>query len=58
MDGKAEECFSEILGLGTAGRVLESYAYFNRGINAQHRKDYPAAMSDYNKVLHGTSDRV
>lgn len=28
----------------------QAYAYFNRGINAQHRRDYAAALQDYNEV--------
>lgn len=48
---QAEECFTEIVERGNAGRIVEAYAYFNRGINAQHRRDYAAALQDYNEAI-------
>jgi len=48
---EAEECFTVIVEGGRAGRIVEGYSFFNRGINAQHRTDFEAALADYTEAI-------
>jgi len=54
---QAQNCFTKVIDSNKAGPMVESYAYFNRGLAAHKRGDCTAAVEDYSSAIARNTDR-